>query len=447
MKLKFFVTIFLVVLATSVSISAIHYHFFRAERHRLIEINLQQNATLLANSDINLTKKEFQQTGEEFINDIIGNDKINMIISIYQENGELLYENDNAPIFHAPKKLTHFTEWEDVETKDYYIKYLTVRDKEQHRFIRVGMIQNQSLLRWKYLNKRLFVFAGIILFVSLLISWFLTNLLFRPVQALAQTVNVMTSKLESGETTDFQHLMNHSAKQNPKDEFQLLLQSVARLSQKINESHNITKRWSALMAHELKTPLTILKNRIESLYDLDIPKEKIGSVDEEMTRLEKIIVNFLDWATFESDPARPEIHAVSLKKHGDYLLSSLRSIFPDSSIEFIYHPKFDVKVFCNPIHFDQMISNLVTNAVKYGKGKVTIECDENYISVRDEGEGVPGEVISRIGTPFNHFRSGDTKGSGLGLAWVSTICRKYGWFLQIDEHQKNQVKILFPASA
>ena len=433
---------------TAASISAIHFHFFKGERLRLIELNLQQNVSLIANSDLSPSKKEFLAEGQDYISEIIGDDKVNMIVSIYQDDGTLLYENDNAVIFDAPEKLTKFREWEDIESKDYFIKYLTVKDKSQKRIIRVGMILNQSLLRWKYLSQRLFIFAGIVLSIITILSYFLTNLLFRPIQQLAQQINVMTGKLESGETSDFKLLLSRSASRFGNDEFAGLLHSIGRLSEKINESHNLTKKWSALMAHELKTPLTILKNRIESFTQQEgILPEKLTGVNDEMSRLEKIIVNFLEWATLESDPARPEIHAVSLRKRSEYIINNLRAIFPASEIELNFIAPEDEKVFCNPIHFDQMITNLVINAVKYGRGKVTINCDENMICVRDEGAGIPDEVISRLGSPFNHFRKGDTKGSGLGLAWVSTICKKYGWLLNIDENHKNQVKILFPRSA
>lgn len=446
LKLKFFITIFFILVLTAISISAIHFHFFRLERLRLIELNLEQNATLILNSDLTLTKKEFLQRGEDYIEDIIGDDKVNMLVSIYQDTGTLLYENDNAEIFDAPKVIDpKIHEWEDTEVRDYFIKYFTVKDKNQKRIIRVGMVLNQSLLRWKYLSQRVMIFAGILLGVVTLISYFLTNLLFRPVQELAQHINVMTQKLEAGETSDFESLLHLSVNRFNNDEFASLLKSITRLSQKISESHNITKKWSALMAHELKTPLTILKNRIDSLsLESGINPKKLQDVDEEMTRLEKIIVNFLEWATLESDPARPEIHAVSIRKRCEYILGNLREAFPQVELIFQYNPKEELKIFCHPIHFDQLLSNLITNAVKYGKGPVTVECYEDMMSVTDEGSGVPEEVIDRLGAPFNHFKQGNAQGSGLGLAWVGTICRKYGWIFLIEKNQPNKVKIFFP---
>lgn len=444
MRLKFFVTIFIVLIVTAISISAIHFHFFRLERLRLIELNLQQNVTLILDSDLTLTKKDFQQKGVNYIEEVIGNDKVNMIVAIYNKNGNLLYRNDNAEIFDTPTRISgKFKEWEDVESKDYLIKYLTVFDESGNKIIRVGMILNQSLLRWKYLSQRVMIFGVIILLIVTIISYFLTLLLFRPVQDLAKHINVMTEKLDSGETNDFNSILQISTNRF-NDEFGILLKAIESLSKKIHESHNITKKWSAMMAHELKTPLTILKNRIESLtQDESSSPSKILAVDEEMNRLEKIIGNFLDWASFESDPARPEIHAISLKKRSEYVLGNLKDAFPGIQMEFSFQGQDDLRIFCDPIHFDQLLMNLITNAFKYGKGVTKIECSGNLLCVSDEGEGIPLEVLEKLGSPFNHFKQGNSKGFGLGLAWVTTICKKYGWKLLIDKNTRNKIVIDF----
>jgi signal transduction histidine kinase len=52
----------------------------------------------------------------------------------------------------------------------------------------------------------------------------------------------------------------------------------------------------------------------------------------------------------------------------------------------------------------------------------------NALEIEDRGPGIPRDVAERIGQPFNYGHKG-TGGFGLGLAWVSTICHKYGWTL------------------
>lgn len=450
MRLKFFLIIFSVLCVAAVSISAIHFHFFKLERLRLIELNLQQNATLLTNSDLTLTKSEFSRQGKQFIDNIIGDDKVNIIIAIYSMGGNLLYKNDNASIFDLENKLPReVPTWQDVETKEYFIKYLTVRDESQRRIVKVGMILNQSFLRWKYLNQRIIIFVGVILLVITVISFFLTNILFRPVHQLALQVNLMSEKVEKGEFSDlkswFALLQN---KNQSNDEFNNLINSLDKLANKIIENQSLTQKWSALMAHELKTPMTILKNSIDNLTkDSNGDPEKIQMVDQELERLEEIIMNFLEWASLENDSSRPDIHVIMLGKRCYSLVQTMQGNYSKACISFHNKLTDEKKIFCHPLHFDQVMNNLIVNAIKYGNEKeIIVELDENFITVKDQGPRIPEAVLENFGKPFNKFKQGDATGHGLGLAWVNTIAKKYDWKITFDNSNGTTVKIFIPNS-
>jgi signal transduction histidine kinase len=80
-------------------------------------------------------------------------------------------------------------------------------------------------------------------------------------------------------------------------------------------------------------------------------------------------------------------------------------------------------------HLEQVMMNLVANALAYSNGSVVIEIFDAGFSVKDEGPGFPEDVLERVGEPFNR----DSKtGHGLGLAWVATIARFYGWALDVQ---------------
>lgn len=447
MRFKFFLTIFFALTITALSISAIHFHFFKLERIRLIELNLLQNATLLIDGEIPTSKKELLHKGDAYVDRIIGDDKVNIIVSIYNRDGALLYANENAEVFDTPEEFDlNYQQWEDVERGDYFFKYLTTPDRTGDRIFRVGMVLNQSLLRWKYLSQRVLLFASIVLTVILLISYVLTTLLFRPVLQLADQVNAMTGKIDSGDLNEFKSMFNLTSNRF-KDEFSDLLASIHKLATKITENHNITKKWSAMMAHELKTPLTILKNRVETLsLEGSSSAKKIADVDEAMLRMESIIEDFLQWASFENDPSKPEIHAVSLFKRSEFIVQNLKETFPQAQIDLRNFNQSDARVFCNPIHLDQLLSNIITNSIKYGKGVTKVSIHQDSVSVSDDGPGVPLEILEKLGSPFNHISKNGTAGFGLGLAWVSTICRKYGWELLIDPAQRNIVEVHFHSS-
>jgi two-component system, OmpR family, sensor histidine kinase AdeS len=447
LRLRFFITIFSVLIITAISISATHYHFFKAERLRLIELNLEQNANLLKNTNLTFSKSEFSTVGKEVVEKIIGDDKINMILAIYGTKGNVLYKNENAEIFNVPEKLPHnFQEWEDVEIGEYYIKYLTIQDEQQGRFIKVGMILNQSLLRWKYLNRRINVFVFIILFLITIISFSLTFLLFRPVKQLAEGVTLMGEKIERGDFNDLRSWLLILEKKPQDDEFNRLVVSLDKLARKITDTQKQTQKWSALMAHELKTPMTILRNSIDSLVQgLNIDPKRIESVEMELKRLEMIIMDFLEWASLENDASQPILHAIPLGKRCEYLYQLIAKNFPSSTFKFQNQLTEEKRIFCHPIHFDQVLTNLITNALKYGQ-TAELTVSDSGISIQDDGPGIPDEVMENFGKPFNKFSQGKQEGYGLGLAWVSTIIRKYGWEISIKKNQGTVIDLFFPES-
>lgn len=445
MRLKFFITIFIVLGLTATSVSAIHYHFFKLERLRLMELNLQQNVSLLANSELNLTKREFSDFGEEFIQEIIGDDKINMVVAIYNSKGNILYKNDNAYIFELPDKISEeFATWEEKEHKDFLIKYLTQKDSKNDRIIKVGMILNQSMIRWKDLNQRVSLFVAIILLVITVVSFILSYILFRPVKTLADQVTLMAKKIEEGEYLELKSWFTKLRTKNyQNDEFNSLINSLDKLATQIMDTQKSTQQWSALMAHELKTPMTLLRMSLdEMITSTKISPESIKPVEEELKTLENIIMDFLEWASVENDSSKPELHVINLASRVKHNVQQLEKLSDNISIEFVSLDE-DARIFCNPIHFDQIINNLITNAIKYGNGVIRIECSENSLKIWDNGPGIPNHVLENFGKPFNKFKQKSAGGYGLGLAWVNTIAKKYNWIIHFNNSKGSLVEILF----
>lgn len=444
MRTRFFFTIFLVLSVTAASISYIHFHFFRLERLRLIELNLRQNATLLLSSDLNLSKKEFSDEGDELVDDIIGDDKVNVIVGIFSRKGQVLYKNANAEVFDMPDRLEDFSEWEDHEVGDFLIKYLTVKNEKQNRIVRVGMVLNQSLIRWKFLSQRISIFAVIILIVVTLITFFLTYLLFRPLKRLTDEVNELGNHVGRGEIKLLGNWFQKMDETKRPDEFQRLTHSLAKLAKKISDSQILTQRWSALMAHELKTPMTRLKLSVENLLqDSGATTEEKASVETELKKLETIIMDFLDWASLENDSQKPILHAMSVSKKTSQIVSHYAQMHPE--INFDLKLGSELKIFCQPLHFEQVMVNLLSNAIKYGRGsKVTVTLINDHLSVKDEGPGIPDVVLDNFGKPFNKFIQGEEMGHGLGLAWINTIAKKYHWVITWDNSQGTNVQITFP---
>ena len=116
------------------------------------------------------------------------------------------------------------------------------------------------------------------------------------------------------------------------------------------------------------------------------------------------------------------------------------------------------RVFTRPEHLQQVIRNLVDNALEYSPGgsRVEIVVQRGAIEVLDEGPGLPESVVRNLGTPFNRGRSPSSptgrEGHGLGLALVISHCRRYGWEFSshaeggdAEARPRHRVRIAFPS--
>jgi two-component system sensor histidine kinase QseC len=199
------------------------------------------------------------------------------------------------------------------------------------------------------------------------------------------------------------------------------------------------------MAHELKTPMTLLRMSIDELMSqTKASPASLQNVENELRKLEHIIMDFLEWASVENDSFRPDLHAINVPQRTQELVHYLEKTFAQMEITVTNKASDDFRIFCNPIHFDQMLNNLVSNAAKYGNGKLNIICENGKLTVIDNGEGLPENVLKNFGKPFNKFSQNGISGHGLGLAWVNTIANKYNWKINVDVSSGTRFEIMFP---
>jgi len=216
------------------------------------------------------------------------------------------------------------------------------------------------------------------------------------------------------------------------DEFGLLLAETRRLRDMIGRGLKNTQAWTAQMAHEMKTPLTILQNSLERARTEGDPAKResaLKDAGDEITHLNSLISSFLEWSAEENFPERADdLHAVRLGQVAAELAAKFERQFPgrirldgDSSL----------RIFAKGGFAHQALSNLLTNALRYSpeEAPVLLRLRDDRVEVVDCGPGLPARVLEHLGEPFN-YGSKDKRGFGLGLAWVRTICRKYGWRLE-----------------
>jgi signal transduction histidine kinase len=175
------------------------------------------------------------------------------------------------------------------------------------------------------------------------------------------------------------------------------------------------------IAHDLRTPLTRLRFRIEAAPD-EIRAKLAADIDQ-MDAMISATLGFVRDATRAGPREKLELSS---------LIESVLDEAAETGADATALPSERLVVEGDPVALRRLAANLVENALKYGvraRGRVFTEDGHAVIEVDDDGPGIPSEEQERVFEPFYRgepSRSRETGGAGLGLAVVRSIARAHG---------------------
>jgi signal transduction histidine kinase len=178
----------------------------------------------------------------------------------------------------------------------------------------------------------------------------------------------------------------------------------------------------AAMSHDLRTPLTRLKLRVESLAD-EALRERFNADLDEMNRMVAGALNLFKGLN-RDEPLAP----LRLEE----LLDELRRDFADLGATVAIECVTTAPLTARRDALKRCLTNLVGNAVKYGGGADVVAGEEGedvVIRVRDEGPGIAEDMLERVFEPFFRLegsRNVDTGGAGLGLSIARDVAQAHG---------------------
>ncbi|MEQ1542300.1 MAG: ATP-binding protein [Novosphingobium sp.] len=185
------------------------------------------------------------------------------------------------------------------------------------------------------------------------------------------------------------------------------------------------------IGHDLKTPLSALRVRIESVED-EAERAKMAATIEDITRSLDDILS-LARVGRPSDPREPtELSA---------LISQVADEFEDLGEPVTFAPGERIVASLRPTWLRRALRNLVSNALRYGKAaRIDLARDEGWvlITIADDGPGIPEADIARMQEPFTRgdsSRNSATGGAGLGLALARAIAEQHGGQLALANHR------------
>lgn len=198
---------------------------------------------------------------------------------------------------------------------------------------------------------------------------------------------------------------------------------------------------AAGVAHTIRNPFTSIKMRMFSLsrtLDLtDIQNEDLRVISEEISRIDKIVQNFLEFAR----PPKLKLEHYNLSRIIDSVLALLEYRIRQYDVELRYRPLPDLPPLCmDADRIKEAIVNLIINSCEAtGHGGIinisaSIETlpkigEVAAIRISDNGPGIPPAILNKICSPFFTTKE---EGSGLGLSIVSRIAQEHGGIFTVD---------------
>ncbi|MBO0781319.1 MAG: hypothetical protein J2P37_21070, partial [Ktedonobacteraceae bacterium] len=198
------------------------------------------------------------------------------------------------------------------------------------------------------------------------------------------------------------------------------------------------------VSHDLRTPLTVIKASTSSLLQKDVRWDEeaqhsfLRSIEREADRLNRLVGNLLDMSRIEDGAIKPEKEWYQITALVQDVLDRLRSLLQNRSIH-LHLPTDIPPIALDYLHIDQVLTNLIENAIRYTPPaspiEVTVQHQGNEVcmSVADRGPGIPEDEMEHIFDKFYRVLSNKHRlpadspaGSGLGLAVCKGLVEAHG---------------------
>jgi signal transduction histidine kinase len=226
-------------------------------------------------------------------------------------------------------------------------------------------------------------------------------------------------------------------------------------------------RWRKLLlsevAHDLRAPLNTILWKLKN-FQMDLSEENsaesntMEEIRNHIFHLQKFIESLLHFSYFEEGRGKLELEKLTLSSEIEKSLIHLKGMISQKYISIQVHCSPDIRMITHETLFQEILSNVIQNAIKYSpeKSNISIECKMitqkrtrgTKIIVCDEGIGISPENLEKIYEPFSHYKpsAGIKKGFHLGLYIVQEFLHILGGDIRISSQvgKGTTVELFFP---
>lgn len=275
-------------------------------------------------------------------------------------------------------------------------------------------------------NRQIFLSGLIALALALLLAVFLSRTLTRPIRELTAATQV-TAKGE----------LPQQVPVRSRDELGQLAKSFNRMSTDLAQSLDLRRQMTADIAHELRTPISIILGHAEAVHDGVLPAspDTFEIIREEAGRLEHLVEDLRTLSMADAGELKLTLRLYPPEK----ILNDIQKVYSHQAQQKEISLRAEVtdrlpEIEIDPERIREVFNNIIENALRYTPegGSITLSAkmDQDAVDMRvqDTGPGVPPEELEAIFERFHRIeasRSRDAGGSGLGFAIAKSIVEKH----------------------
>ncbi|MBC7235506.1 MAG: HAMP domain-containing protein [Chloroflexi bacterium] len=289
--------------------------------------------------------------------------------------------------------------------------------------------------------------AGAAGLLALVLSFLLSRSLTRPLRELTAA----TKALARGD-------LGHQVPVRSQDELGELARSFNTMSQALARAEHLRKQMTADVAHELRTPLSLILGHAEALDEGVLPAtpETMHIIHDEARRLSRLVEDLRTLSLSDAGELRLDLRPVAVEDLATsattafYAQAQSHGVILETAIEPDLPP-----VLADPDRIMQVLSNLLSNALRFTPqhGKIIVSAKRDdaragfvRLAVQDNGPGIPQEEIESVFERFyraDRSRAREDGGTGLGLAIARSLVETHGGRMWAESQPGDGTTVLF----
>lgn len=256
---------------------------------------------------------------------------------------------------------------------------------------------------------------------AVLLSLFFTLFLSRPLKKMKDAVEAMADR-------DFSIRLPVKSQ----DEIGSLSESFNFMAEALEREEALRKHLTSNIAHELRTPLSIMKANAEAMLD-GVVEDKIqglGNIRTEIEKMIRLVEGIEDITKAEAGFfAKKDYVSLNLQDFISTIAQKMKPLAGAKNLDIEISGTKDLNVQTDPENLERILQNLLSNAIKHteqGEIRIDFGADGNmfFITIKDAGAGIEEDKLELIFRRFYH--GADSSGLGLGLAIVKELLAVMG---------------------